>query len=87
MLAAHQAGVAARFAVKPSEERFENLAWLEGPTGDPVVDGAAAWVACSVLETHEAGDHTILLGEVEALEARDVDVLVFHRGRYGTVTL
>lgn len=86
VLAAHQADLAVRFAGAPSAERFHDLAWGESPTGDPVLAGAAAWVACSLWEAHGAGDHTILVGKVESMGERDVDALVFHRSRYGTVS-
>jgi flavin reductase (DIM6/NTAB) family NADH-FMN oxidoreductase RutF len=86
ILAAHQADIAARFADAPSDERFHDLPWEAGPNGDPILEGAAAWVACSVWESHGAGDHTILVGRVESLGEGDADALVFHRSRYGTVS-
>lgn len=85
VLAADQAHIAARFSSTPSAERFRDLVWKGGPTGDPVVEGAAACLACSLRETHTAGDHTIVVGHVEAMDARDVDALVFYRRRYGVV--
>ena len=82
VLAAHQGAIAARFASTPSRERFKDLDWGVSSTGDPVVEGAAAWVECSLREVHDAGDHTILLGRVESVGDRDVDALVFYRGLY-----
>jgi 3-hydroxy-9,10-secoandrosta-1,3,5(10)-triene-9,17-dione monooxygenase reductase component len=84
VLAANQAHIAARFASAPSWGRFEDLAWGVSPAGDPIVEKAAAWVACSLMESHEAGDHTILVGRVESVGERDADALIFHRGRYRT---
>jgi flavin reductase (DIM6/NTAB) family NADH-FMN oxidoreductase RutF len=86
VLAAHQKDIAARFASTPSAERFLDLAWESSPTGDPVLEGAAAWVGCSLWESHDAGDHTILVGRVESMGDRDVAALVFHRSRYGTAS-
>lgn len=51
--------------------------------GVPVLDGAAAWIACSLRELLPGGDHTIGVGEV--LGAHHVpgrEPLVFAGGRY-----
>jgi flavin reductase (DIM6/NTAB) family NADH-FMN oxidoreductase RutF len=34
----------------------------------PLLDGALGWVQCRTVSEHEAGDHTIFVGEVEAIE-------------------
>jgi flavin reductase (DIM6/NTAB) family NADH-FMN oxidoreductase RutF len=34
----------------------------------PLVDGALGWLECRTLAEHEAGDHTVFIGEVEAIE-------------------
>jgi flavin reductase (DIM6/NTAB) family NADH-FMN oxidoreductase RutF len=85
VLALHQADLAARFALEPGETRFENLPWSEGPTGDPVVDEAAAWLACTLHAVHPGGDHSILVGRVEDLGLGDDEALAFYRGTYGRI--
>jgi flavin reductase (DIM6/NTAB) family NADH-FMN oxidoreductase RutF len=35
-------------------------------TGAPVIEGALAWLDCSLAATHPGGDHTIFVGRVEA---------------------
>jgi flavin reductase (DIM6/NTAB) family NADH-FMN oxidoreductase RutF len=85
VLSVHQADLAARFALEPSETRFENLSWTEGPTGDPLVQGAAAWLACTLEAVHPGGDHSIMLGRVEELDLGDDDALAFYRGTFGRV--
>lgn len=85
ILAADQAGLAAHFATQPAESRFAEISWHEGPDGDPVVDGAAAWLTCSLEAVHEGGDHSILVGRVGAGELGASEALVFHRGGYGRV--
>jgi flavin reductase (DIM6/NTAB) family NADH-FMN oxidoreductase RutF len=51
----------------------------------PALDDALAWIGCSLYAEHDAGDHTIALGRVMGLQAReDLEPLVFFRGRYGT---
>jgi len=39
----------------------------EGARG-PLLDGALGWLECRTVAEHEAGDHTILVGEVETVE-------------------
>jgi flavin reductase (DIM6/NTAB) family NADH-FMN oxidoreductase RutF len=42
---------------------------------------------CRVTEVHEGGDHSILVGEVLACDARDGEPLVFFRGKYHRMKL
>jgi flavin reductase (DIM6/NTAB) family NADH-FMN oxidoreductase RutF len=45
-------------------DKLENIAWTPGPGGAPILRDALAWVACKVLHTVEAGDSTLVVGEV-----------------------
>jgi len=47
-----------------------------GKNGIPLVDGCAAWLECRLVRVHEAGDHDICLGEVEAAARGSGDPLV-----------
>lgn len=82
ILAAGQHEVATRFAVEPSEGRFEGVPWTPGASGAPVLPDAAASIECALHEVLEGGDHTILVGRVEDLRVTDRPSLVFHRGRF-----
>jgi flavin reductase (DIM6/NTAB) family NADH-FMN oxidoreductase RutF len=86
VLAAEQAALAAHFSTEPADVRFLEVDWHPGPLGDPVVDGAAAWLACTLEAVHPGGDHSILVGRVEELGLGASDALVFYRGTYGRVT-
>jgi flavin reductase (DIM6/NTAB) family NADH-FMN oxidoreductase RutF len=86
VLARSQAALAARFAADPADVRFREIDWHEGPRGDPIVDGAAAWMACSLESVHPGGDHSILVGRVEDLGLGRADALVFYRGTYSHVS-
>lgn len=85
ILASDQGSIAWRFASGPSDVRFLEVEWHEGPSGDPLVAGAAAWLACDLAAVHEGGDHSILVGRVRELGLGDSDALVFYRGAYGRV--
>ena len=51
--------------------------------GIPVIDGALAWVGCTLQELIPGGDHTIGIGAVTAAEASGAgEPLVWYRGEY-----
>lgn len=69
VLAADQFELSAQFALSGNEAlRFEGLACRSGPTGSPWLPDTLAVLDCRVVAAHEAGDHVIYVGEVEAAE-------------------
>lgn len=50
--------------------------------GMPVLDGALAHLVARVVDAHEAGDHTLYIGEVEYLSYRDGRPLLYFVGGY-----
>ena len=54
-------------------------------TGIPLLEDALAHLACNVAAEYEAGDHTIFVGEVESLELKSGEPLLYHRGKYRTL--
>jgi 3-hydroxy-9,10-secoandrosta-1,3,5(10)-triene-9,17-dione monooxygenase reductase component len=71
-----------RFARK-DVDRFADIAHQLGATGAPVLDGVAAHLDCTIAAQHEAGDHVIVVGHVERIDAdTDIEPLVFHAGDY-----
>lgn len=49
----------------------------------PLINGALAWVECSVVDEVDAGDHTVVVAAVTGLETGTArDPLLFFRGRY-----
>ena len=85
LLAGGQDAVAMRFSSEPSQGRFTDLEWHPGPTGDPILDDAVAWLDCSLVEVLQGGDHSILIGRVEAAGLNDRPSLLFHRGRLSSL--
>ncbi|MBN9098823.1 MULTISPECIES: flavin reductase family protein [unclassified Pseudonocardia] len=83
VLADHHEDLSAAFA-RSGTDKFAGVAWAAGPSGAPVLDGACAWVDCSLAEEYDGGDHTIVLGRVHDLDADGARLpLLFHRGAYG----
>lgn len=50
--------------------------------GTPVLHGALAYLECKLVSTHEAGDHTVFIAEVEEVVVREGEPLLFFRGNY-----
>jgi flavin reductase (DIM6/NTAB) family NADH-FMN oxidoreductase RutF len=49
----------------------------------PLIEGALAWLECRTVSEHEAGDHTIFVGEVETTELGTSGTgLVYRGGEY-----
>jgi 3-hydroxy-9,10-secoandrosta-1,3,5(10)-triene-9,17-dione monooxygenase reductase component len=86
VMAGHHEELSRQFARKAAD-RFAGVAWHER-AGGPALDDAVAWVECELLQEHDAGDHTIAVARVTAIDADEhAQPLVFFRGRYGAVAL
>ena len=81
ILGRDQEDVSRRFAT-PSPDKFDGVEVRRGQTGSPLLERCHAVLECRPEQIHEAGDHVIVLGRVEAIEVHDGDPLVFHRSRY-----
>ncbi|WP_172386752.1 flavin reductase family protein [Streptomyces sp. MNP-20] len=83
VLGADQADLCRAFAVSGAD-KFAGVSYDAAPvTGAPRLAGTVAWIDCAVHAVHTGGDHLIVVGRVEALDATDGDAapLLFHRGR------
>jgi flavin reductase (DIM6/NTAB) family NADH-FMN oxidoreductase RutF len=62
---------------------FDGVPFEPGVTGCPVLVGATASFECRLRQSHRAGDHLIVLGQVVALVHRpQLEPLIFHAGSY-----
>jgi flavin reductase (DIM6/NTAB) family NADH-FMN oxidoreductase RutF len=50
--------------------------------GTPVLHGALAYLECGLRSSHDAGDHTIFIAEVEEIVVRRGNPLLYFRGEY-----
>ncbi|MET0864089.1 MAG: flavin reductase family protein [Nakamurella sp.] len=89
ILGSSQHGLGRHFAStsRPSgASAFSGVDHHAGQTGVPLLDGAVAHLECAAVQFLDAGDHTIFIGEVIALNADpDNGPLAFHRGRFVSV--
>jgi flavin reductase (DIM6/NTAB) family NADH-FMN oxidoreductase RutF len=84
VLSDEQHEFARRFAQR-GVDRFEGVPWSEGVTGSPCIDGVLCSIECEIRNEIPAGDHTMVVAEVVALDvADDRTPLVFFGGRYGS---
>ena len=84
ILAADQKALAERFA-SGRADRWDGVAYTEGASGAPLLDGAAAHFECFNRSRYEEGDHVIFVGEVERCGHRvGASPLLFHGGRFYT---
>lgn len=67
--------------------RFDQVTWQDGPAGNPVFDDTAAWLDCTMHDRVDAGDHVILIGQVQAFTAHNEAPLGYCRGAYVTFGL
>ncbi|MCW2788777.1 MAG: flavin reductase [Aeromicrobium sp.] len=82
VLAAHQDQVALRFAGK-GDARFDGIGW-QVEDGAPALTERHAFVSMSVTTLVEAGDHTLVLGEVQAADTSGNAPLTYWQRTFGT---
>jgi flavin reductase (DIM6/NTAB) family NADH-FMN oxidoreductase RutF len=82
VLSSEQERTAWHFAGRPLADPGELFQWAAGV---PLVRGAIAHVVCRLHAAHEAGDHTLYVGEVAHLGAQPGDPLIFHGGVFGRI--
>lgn len=76
-----------RILASKAPDKFDNVPHHLSALGSPVLDGALAWIDCTIHAVHDAGDHHIVLGAVHGLDVHHPGApLLFHKGAYGRVT-
>lgn len=84
VLGAEQADICEAF-VKDGDA-FADFETTNLMKGVPLIENCLARFECALFAQHDAGDHTVIIGEVVAAETRPGEPLVFARGRYGRFT-
>ena len=90
VLAASQAEASRWFALRGRafDDQFADYPTREAlEVGALVLDGCVAAVECRTIGAYEGGDHTVIVGEVVAVAAREPEVepLLYYGGRYRTL--
>ena len=84
VLAAQQEDVC-RAVASRKVNKFHDVRWRPSAAGNPIIDGAVAYIDCTVEAIHDAGDHHIVIGRVHDLDLTGTGhPLLFFRGGYGS---
>jgi flavin reductase (DIM6/NTAB) family NADH-FMN oxidoreductase RutF len=81
ILSAKQEQIARRFSIVDID-RFEGVGFSRSRNGIAVLDDVLGIIECSRFALHDAGDHTIIVAEVEATRAENGAPLLYSRGGY-----
>ena len=79
-----QVDVSAIFASK-RPDKFQSVTHDRVHTGAPILTDSLTWFDCTVHNRVDAGDHVILIGQVQAFGTSPSAPLGFCRGRYASV--
>lgn len=81
VLAENQIDLSRHFATYTGD-RFEGLEWRAGLHGAPILDGILASLECATRRHFDAGDHTIVVGQVERAATHAGTPLVYFASAY-----
>ncbi|PYP54783.1 MAG: flavin reductase [Gemmatimonadetes bacterium] len=81
ILSARQEQIARRFSIVDIE-RFEGVGFTRSSSGYAILDDILGLIECRRVALHEGGDHTIIVGEVEATRIEIGTPLLYYRGGY-----
>ena len=81
ILSARQEQIARRFSIVDIE-RFEGVGFTTSSSGYAILDDIVGLIECRRVALHEGGDHTIIVGEVEATRIEIGTPLLYYRGGY-----
>ena len=78
LLTRSQEFLADRFAGRAPalDLEWRTLPYRLGTNEIPLLDGCAAWLECRLVQVHQAGDHDICVGEVQAAAIGTGDPLI-----------
>lgn len=70
---------------RPAEDKFAGMAHTCSEQGPPLLPNCLGQLICQNTQQIDAGDHVILLGEIEAFEHHSAKPLLFFRGAYAAL--
>jgi flavin reductase (DIM6/NTAB) family NADH-FMN oxidoreductase RutF len=81
LLTAAQESLSNRFATSGAD-KFAGVTVKRAASGAALLPECLGYLDCRVTAAHDAGDHTIYVGEVLSAKAASAEPLVFYRGKY-----
>ena len=77
-----QEALSRRFSGVESAHRFDGIGYERGESGVVLLDDVVAHMECERVAQHDAGDHTLFIGQVERAIVHDARPLLYYRGGY-----
>jgi flavin reductase (DIM6/NTAB) family NADH-FMN oxidoreductase RutF len=84
VLAGDQQELCKLFASR-NTDRFGNCKWSLSSHNLPIIENTYAVLQCKKFKQVEAGDHTILIGEVTDITVNDKEPMLYHRRNFGPI--
>lgn len=85
VLAGEQQELCQTFATKGAD-RFSQCKWEMSENGLPIIEGAFGVFECETFKAIEAGDHTVLIGNVTNIRLdKEKDPMLYHRRCFGPI--
>ena len=81
ILSENQQYISDRFA-SYLPDKFEAVEYSLGIDNVPILEGALANMECRLVNSHDNGDHTIFVGQIERTTINDGNPLVYFHGNY-----
>lgn len=71
---------------RSGSDKFAGIRWRLSTLGNPIIEGAVAYVDCVVENEFVVGDHSMVVGRVDSLDVRhgSHQPILFYRGGYGS---
>ncbi len=66
----------------PEGNFLAGIAFHQKITGAPILNDCLAWLDCSLYASHDAGDHTIYIGKIEATGSQEGEPLLWYSRGY-----
>jgi flavin reductase (DIM6/NTAB) family NADH-FMN oxidoreductase RutF len=79
-----QETVSRHFALSEPDP-FREIGFTPGALGAPLIHDAVAAIECRIVDLLPGGDHTIVVGQVEATKVHEGKPLLYFRGGYASL--
>lgn len=84
ILAEDQSDLCILFSSKVAD-RFSQCKWTKSDLNLPLLTDSLAVMQCKTFKQVDAGDHTILIGEVIDIQKTGKEPLLYHRRKFGPI--
>lgn len=81
ILSEDQEEVSQQFA-NPEDDKFVRVQLVDTEIGLPGIAHSLAILECRVVDHHDGGDHTIVIGEIDRAIFKDGNPLIYYRSDY-----